>query len=419
MKKLFLFILLSIFLYQFSFAQEHQRIKRCGTMEYLELQKKSDTTLEARRQKIEKETQKWIKENKDNINSTKIIITIPVVVHVVYQTTAQNITDAQIYSQIDVLNEDFRRQNADASITPSIFQSVAADCELEFRLAVRTPNGQWTTGITRTLTAKSSFSYGADDVKFASTLGHDIWDRNNYLNIWVCNLDGGLLGYTQFPGGPAITDGVVVLYNAFGRIGNLLPVYNKGRSCTHEVGHWFNLYHVWGDFGSNCYDTDEVDDTPNQDDENYYCPTFPESSCGNISDMFMNYMDYTDDECMNIFTHGQKERMYACLNGFRSPIKSSNGCIQNGISKSDIVKDISIFPNPVNEIMNLNIVLLDNDDISITIHDMFGKEIYNVSKKNLSNLNLEINLSAYSAGMYFVRILTKNQLITKKISVIK
>jgi len=389
-------------------------------MEYLELQKKSDTTLEARRQKIEKETQKWIKENKDKINSSKTIITIPVVVHVVYRTPDQNISDAQIYSQIDVLNEDFRRINADASNTPSIFLGVAADCEIDFCLAARTPNGQWTTGITRTLTTKSSFSYGADDVKFASTGGHDIWDRNKYLNIWVCNLDGGLLGYTQFPnGGPASTDGVVVLYNAFGRIGNLLPVYNKGRSCTHEIGHWFNLYHVWGGNISSCTDSDLVDDTPNQDDENYYCPTFPETSCGNTSDMFMNYMDYTDDDCMNIFTKGQKARMYATLNGFRSSIKSSNGCVQNGISKSDIVKDISIFPNPVSEIINLNIVLFDNDDISVKILDMFGKEIYYVSKKNLSNLNLEINLSDYSAGMYFVRILTKNQLVTKKISVIK
>ncbi len=419
MKKLFLFILLPIFFYQFSFAQEHQRIKRCGTMEYLELQKKSDTTLEARRQKIEKETQKWIKENKDKINSTKTIIIVPVVVHVVYQTTAQNISYAQIKSQIEVLNEDFQRLNADAFNTPSIFQSVAANCELEFRLAARTPNGQWTNGITRTFTTKPSFSYGADDVKDSLTGGHDIWDRNSYLNIWVCNLDGGLLGYTQFPGSSANTDGVVVLYNAFGRTGNLMPVYNKGRSCTHEVGHWFNLYHVWGGNISSCTDTDEVDDTPNQDDENYYCPTYPEPSCGNTSDMFMNYMDYTDDECMNIFTKGQKARMYATLNGFRSSIKSSNGCIPYVISKSDIVKDISIFPNPVSETMNLNIVLFDNDDISITILDVFGKEIYYVSKKNLSNLNLEINLSDYSAGIYFVRVLTKNQLVTKKISVIK
>ncbi|NLU40545.1 MAG: hypothetical protein GXX78_16830 [Bacteroidales bacterium] len=128
--------------------------------------------------------------------------------------------------------------------------------------------------------------------------------------MWVCNLSGGLLGYAQFPGGESSTDGVVITFDSFGRTGTLNPPFDEGRTATHEIGHWLNLNHIWGDDGTSCFGTDNVGDTPNQAGPNYGCPSHPHLSCSS-NDMFMNYMDYTDDGCMNIFTQGQKTRMHA------------------------------------------------------------------------------------------------------------
>ncbi|MBL7807887.1 MAG: hypothetical protein JNN28_08745, partial [Saprospiraceae bacterium] len=258
----------------------------------------------------------------------RAVVTIPVVVHVVWYNNAQNISDAEIQSQIDVLNADFRRTNADAGNTPAAFQGVAADCEINFCMATQDPSGNATNGIQRRQTTVNGFSTN-DNVKFFNTGGLDVWDRDKYLNIWVCNLSGGLLGYAQFPGGPASTDGVVCDYAYFGTI-NSTPPFDKGRTATHEVGHWLNCYHIWGDDGSSCSGTDNVGDTPNQADENYGCPTFPQVSCSNgpNGDMFMNYMDYTDDACMNVFTTGQKNRMQSLFSagGARVALASSPGC---------------------------------------------------------------------------------------------
>lgn len=258
----------------------------------------------------------------------RAVVTIPVVVHVVYFNSAQNISDAEIASQIQVLNDDFRRLNADAVNTPAAWQGIAADCEVNFCMATQDPSGNSTTGIVRVQTTVNGFSTN-DNVKFASSGGSNIWDRNKYLNLWVCNLSGGLLGYAQFPGGPASTDGVVCDYAYFGTIGSAAP-FNKGRTATHEVGHWLNCYHIWGDDGTSCSGTDQVADTPNQADENYGCPTFPAVSCSNgpNGDMFMNYMDYTDDACMNVFTAGQKARMQSLFatGGARVSLTTSNGC---------------------------------------------------------------------------------------------
>lgn len=166
-------------------------------------------------------------------------------------------------------------------------------------------------------------------MKFTAQGGLDAWPRDQYLNLWVCDLSGGLLGYAQFPGGAAATDGVVCDYQYFGTIGSSAP-FNKGRTATHEVGHWLNLYHIWGDDGTACTGSDLVADTPNQADENYGCPVFPAVSCSNgpNGDMFMNYMDYTDDACMNMFTAGQKAREQALFatGGARVALLSSLGC---------------------------------------------------------------------------------------------
>ncbi|MEG1324233.1 MAG: M43 family zinc metalloprotease [Janthinobacterium sp.] len=251
---------------------------------------------------------------------------IPVVVHVVWNTAAQNISDAQIASQIDVLNRDFRRVNPDVNSTPAPFLPLTADARVEFALATIDPNGAATSGIERRQTTVASF--GADDaVKSQATGGMNAWPADTYLNIWVCQLGGGLLGYAQFPGGPAATDGVVILQSAFGTSGTAAPPFHLGRTATHEIGHWLNLNHIWGDDGTGCSGTDNVADTPNQGGPNTGQPSFPHISCSNgpNGDMFMNYMDYVDDPAMFMFTAGQVARMQACLDGPRASIGTGTG----------------------------------------------------------------------------------------------
>jgi hypothetical protein len=258
-------------------------------------------------------------------------VTIPVVVHVVYNTEEQNVSDEQINGQISILNEDYRMRNSDIGSVPEPFRKFCSDCYVEFKLACRDPDGKSTNGITRTSTDVNSFSTN-DRVKYSSKGGVDAWPSDKYLNIWVCKLGGGVLGYAQFPGGPKDTDGVVITYTGFGNMGTAAAPFNLGRTATHEVGHWLNLYHIWGDdtwLSEPCSGSDNVDDTPNQEGENYGRPTFPHISCNNgpNGDMFVNYMDYTDDGSMYMFTKGQVSRIEATLNGPRLSLTQSDGLI--------------------------------------------------------------------------------------------
>ena len=300
--------------------------RNCGAVEQHNHLLEMNPEMQKSRQQIEDHTTQYIK-NHGNDKVTGIVYTIPVVVHVVYRTAAENISDAQVQSQIAVLNEDFRLLNTDNVNTPSLFAGLKSDVEIQFCLAKQDPTGATSTGITRTSTTRTSFGTN-DAVKSASTSGKAAWNTAAYLNIWVCNIGGGILGYAQFPGGPASTDGVVIDYRYMGRGGSAVAPFNKGRTGTHEVGHWLNLYHIWGDDGTACTGTDNVADTPNQADPNYGCPAFPTASCSNTSDMYMNYMDYTDDACMFMFSAGQTSRMRALFaaGGSRASLASSIGC---------------------------------------------------------------------------------------------
>lgn len=254
-------------------------------------------------------------------------VTIPVVAHVVHSNDRDNISDQQIASQIDSLNLDYRANNSDKSRTPPVWSSFVADPKIQFALARRDPNGAPTDGVTRTRTTRPSF--GPDDsVKFTQTGGIDAWPSDRYLNFWVCALGGGLLGYAQFPGGPPDTDGVVILNTAFGANGIATAPFNRGRTATHEVGHWLNLRHIWGDT-EDCSGSDLVNDTPTQELPNYGAPSFPHVSCGNgpNGDMFMNYMDYVDDEAMVMFTPGQVARMQATLQGPRAALAQNSAAL--------------------------------------------------------------------------------------------
>ncbi len=239
--------------------------------------------------------------------TTMPIATINVVVNVVYNTPDQNISDAQIKSQIRALNKDYRATNTDKAKVPAVWKGLVTDSRVKFVLH----------NITRTKTTKTSF--GDDDgVKKASTGGIAATDTSKFLNFWVCALGGGLLGYAQFPGGPKTTDGVVIRSTAFGTIGTAAAPFKLGRTATHEVGHYFNLRHIWGDT-PDCSGSDMVPDTPNAAGPNFNKPAFPTVTCNNgpNGDMFVNYMDYVDDDTMYMFTMQQVIRMRATLNGPR------------------------------------------------------------------------------------------------------
>jgi len=320
MKHFLLFALLAFI--TSSTLQAQQR--NCASMEVLEELMQQDPGYQQRMEAIEQHTNNFISHN---YLEERDVVVIPVVVHVVYRTTTENISDAQILSQIAVLNADFRKLNADVANTPPLFSGLAADSEIEFCMAQRDPSGNATTGITRKYYNRTSWGT-SNAVKNPAQGGVAPWDATKYLNIWVCNIGGGILGYAQFPGGSTATDGVVVDYRYMGTIGTATSPYNLGRTATHEVGHWLNLRHIWGD--ATC-GNDFVADTPVHNTSNGGCPAYPHySTCsGTPVEMTMNYMDYTYDACMYMFSLGQKARMQAVFasGGPRFSITTSNGCV--------------------------------------------------------------------------------------------
>ena len=263
-----------------------------------------------------------LRQNPNNNSSARAIFTIPVVVHVVSGGPI-SVSDAQVQSQIDVLTEDFRRMNADAANTPGDFLGIAADVELEFVLATVDPDGNPSNGINRFEGGQTSYSIGDMEALIKPT---SIWHPDFYFNIWCAPLQGGLLGYAQFPSsstlpgfdeneGPSYTDGIVVRDFAFGVGGSAQAPFDLGRTTTHEAGHFFGLRHIGGDGG--CEVDDFCGDTPTQNGQNNNvvsdCSYPADNDCsdgvGDLPDQFMNYMDYSDDGCMNLFTQDQKARV--------------------------------------------------------------------------------------------------------------
>ncbi|MBK7096341.1 MAG: T9SS type A sorting domain-containing protein [Saprospiraceae bacterium] len=304
-----------------SFKNDCIAQRDCGAYDIYDIQNE-DPLIRRKRDEIENQIRNFVI-NRDNQG---VGYRIPVVVHIVLPNPF-NISDEQVYSQIDVLNEDYNALNTDISNVPNEFENLIGDFGIQFFLA---DIPTICNGITRTFTNVSCFTRTSDDIKRSSTGGHDPIDPEHILNIWVGDLCGTLLGYGQFPGGPILTDGVAIDYLSFGRIGPLDPTFNLGRTATHEVGHYFYLQHIWGPTGcnanDNCDDDDEVPDTPFQRTCHWGCPTPPQVSCNNgpNGDLFMNYMDYGDDACILMFTSGQITRMIASLVSSRSGLLEDN-----------------------------------------------------------------------------------------------
>lgn len=392
--------------------------KRCSTTEHSEWLQTQNPNLKVQTENDEKQLQEWLQTSAlsrtTNTNTTNSVVVIPVVVHVVYKTTAQNISDAQILSQIDALNEDFARLNADTNNTPLPFRAVASGTQFQFCMARRDPNGNMTNGIERRLTTVSSFSTN-DNVKHYSSGGLDAWDVNQYMNIWVCNMSGGILGYGEFPATVHTnTYGVVIQYDSFGRIGNVSAPYDQGRTLTHEIGHCFRLNHIWGDDNGACSGSDNIADTPNQSGETYGCHTFPYTdACTTTGNgiMYMNYMDYSDDDCLNMFTSNQATRMYVSLNGFYPTLFTSVAC-QDVIAGVNSVEDFqfSVYPNPTDGILNIDMFTTNNvkDIVNVRISDAIGKI---VAEKEIGQPNgqvHQIDLSNLESGSYFATVYSKS-----------
>ena len=348
--------------------------------------------------------------------TAETVIRIPVVVHVLYNNAAQNISDEQVKSQIDALNRDFRRRNSDSSNTPERFKAFAADVAIEFVLANTDPAGKATNGIVRKPTNASYFTMD-DKMKSSKTGGSDAWDSKSYLNIWVGNLRQ-VLGYASLPGGDAALDGVVINLTAFGTIGTTAP-YHLGRTAVHEVGHWLGLKHIWGDAA--CGD-DSVSDTPKQGSYTTGNPTGFRSSCSNApqGDMYMNYMDFTNDAVMNLFTHGQKERMRALFlsGGARNGIVYSKGLSGSVMEESPVSTPVPVVTPPVMQtpekavVTKASIQTYPNPAINeVTLQtdgDWMGKEMQLVNMNGtvllrivITSAQQKVSVDRLPTGVYF------------------
>ncbi|MGV7105083.1 zinc metalloprotease [Flavobacterium sp. U410] len=309
MKKLFLSVALAMMLFSCSNEDSSSNAelsnnlvtgRNCASNEVLETQLKENPQLALKMAEIENFTEHFLSSH--STSEMRLVngkIEIPVVVNVLYKTAAENISLAQIQSQIDVLNQDFNATNSEFNSVPSLFSGVKANVGISFVLDV----------VNRKSTNKTSWGT-RDAMKSSQRGGLNATSPDTKLNIWVCTIGSGILGYAQFPGGSSSTDGVVIDSRYFGTTGTATSPFDKGRTATHEIGHWMNLRHIWGD--TTC-GTDYVSDTPTHNTANYGCPSYPHySTCsGTPVEMTMNYMDYTDDACMYMFTEGQKSRMLA------------------------------------------------------------------------------------------------------------
>lgn len=337
-------------------------------------------------------------------------LTIPVAVHIVWRTPSENISDAQVESQIEVLNRDFRALNAEAAAVPSLFSPVLADMEIEFCLVA----------ITRTQTEISGISAlyqgGKRRVCYSELGGRDAIDPGHYLNIWVAGRADGACGDAPLPGQntpvPAAEDGVFVQPECFGTLGTAMPPYQLGRTTTHEIGHWLNLKHLWGDGLEDplCQTDDLVADTPEQA-YSYQgeCPTHPSLSCGS-ADMFMNFLNFTDDACMAMFTEGQKARAWAAINTYRPGLLEAN-CEPVPAREAPKESAVLLLNNPADSWATLQ--LPEKDIFEIAIFDSAGRLVF--VQNRIQSACFHIDTRSFISGIYYIKIRDEGKIHTKKL----
>lgn len=414
------YLLLFLVLFLVSFASFGQNHHRCLTDEIRQRNLEANPEMAARVTEMNEQLQHHIN---NYSGENREVITLPIVVHVVWRTQEENISDDQILSQIDVLNEDFRLQNANFSNTPASFQSAAADTEIDFCLATVDPDGNATNGITRTQTNVN----GIGNAEFYDSAfgGKTPWNNSKYINIWICDPgEYGTLGFATIPGtaDPPESDGIVIAPQYFGTTGtaaNSSP-NNLGRTTTHEIGHFLNLEHLWGPFYGGCNEDDGAGDTPPQDEPTYGCPNFPLMDACTSSEngiMFMNYMDYSDDNCMTMFTLGQKIRMTVATSILRAGLLDGNVCSNTTPVSEILASSFRLTPNPAQNAVNLSWSNLNNHSGNVEIIDLSGKKVMDF--KNINLTNNRIDVSNIAAGVYWLNFVTTEQIVTQKLVIVK
>lgn len=398
----------------------------CYSYEYMQSQMANEPGL---KEKLARMDAEWQSRGRGEVltgveggSSNMQVIRIPVVVHILYRDVSENISDDQVKSQIEALNKAFRKTHADTALTPDVFKPFSADCFIEFALAQSDPAGFATTGIVRKKT--SIYGFNVDDrIKHSDLGGDDAWDADRYLNIWVGNTAGGIIGYSSVPGCNKDVDGIVIRFNAFGTMGKATAPYNLGRTAVHEIGHWLGLRHIWGD--SYC-GNDGINDTPPQRSGTNGCPSGIIISCENgpYGNMYMNYMDITYDACTNLFTRNQRDRMRSLFDegGPRNAILSSPALLP-GVAQSPLPEDSSLensfllYPNPARESVKLVISSkdLEEGECLIRFYNHIGQLVLSQQATETTTF---ISLRQLPDGIYYVRIgnTTKPQKLIKTVA---
>lgn len=404
-------------------AQTAERPVFCGFDYFIQMKKQHEPAYYEAYNDLFRQSKGTLSGNRDGV------LIVPVVFHIVHNTSAQNLADSVIHSQMQVLNEDYRRWNADAINTRDVFLPVAADIEIQFQLAAIDPQGNPTTGITRTQTTRAGFSMNffsqtntLDEVKSVSTGGANAWDPSKYLNIWICRIEPSFLGQvfgmayppdelSNWPAGSHAptnnVDGVIVHYTTVGRNNPEAGADNTnendlGRTLTHEVGHYFGLRHIWGDelFGNLCAEDDGIEDTPRSGGADQYACNHNANTCGageagDLPDMIENYMDYTKEHCYNLFTEGQKEHMRYVLQEKRSGLLT--GEVLSIKNKERQILDLSLWPNPAKQMINVRTDI--NNRATYSVINLLGETIVTGNLQRTS-----IDISQLSAGMYILSV---------------
>jgi Pregnancy-associated plasma protein-A/Secretion system C-terminal sorting domain len=422
MKKYFVFITLLL-----SFSSFAQKTRFCANAYCDSIAKILHPEFSLRKIRYEQALETYIN-GQQNLRVAAEVIRIPVVVHVIHNQVnnailGTNISDEQIYSQIKVLNEDYRRKEGTMGFNSS---TIGADTEIEFFLASVDPDGKPSSGITRSYSLKTSFNIINDNDRLTmSNLSY--WDSNKYLNIWVAPLSSGYIGYGEFPYAETIEgldiesnenlDGVYIDYTTFGKKTgtNTKGLYSFGRTATHEVGHWLGLYHTWGD--ERC-GTDYVADTPQAAAANSsaFCrDVFSTCSGTRTRNLIEDYMDYSPDSCMNIFTQGQKDRMRAALD-FSKRRRRVVNFAKFQLPPSTSLQAV-IFPNPtITTNVQVQVSLPSFQDFDIKILDIFGREVYFESFTDLPSTVVTLKTKDLPAGNYIMKVTSNSQQVQKRLA---